>query len=666
MPREYEASEIQLAVNTIKALSIDAVEKAQSGHPGTPMGLADIAFEVFTRYLRHDPRFPGWIGRDRFVLSAGHASMLLYSMLHLTGYNLPLDDLEGFRQLGSMTPGHPEHGITPGVETTTGPLGQGVGNAVGMALAAKMKHARFGEPYAQSRVFCIAGDGDLMEGVSGEASSIAGHLRLDNLVLIYDDNRITIEGETSLAFSEDTGKRYEAYGWHVQVVDDGHDHAKIRAALDQALAHRGQPCFIRARTHIGHGAPNKHDTREAHGEPLGHDEWVATKKAMGFDPEQTFVVPPETVTLFMERVKELAQEHDEWARRFDAWTQANPELAEQLTAFESKKVPADLYDQLLAALPEKEDATRNHSSAMEQVVARLVPSLVGGSADLAPSTKTLIKDGGPVGPGQFGGRNLHFGVREHGMGAVCNGLALSGGFVPFGSSFLIFSDYMRPAIRLSALMEQQCLWIYTHDSIFLGEDGPTHQSVEQLWSLRLIPKLWVARPADALECAATWAMAMSRTDGPTLMALTRQKVPKIDRGPTFDPKDALKGIYIAQEATGGTPDVILVATGSELHLAAGARAKLEAEGKKVRVVSAFCLEPFLNLDAEYRKHVLPKGVKKCSIEAGRTPPWRAVVGEDGLTIGLNQFGASAPDTALASAFGFTVDAVTDKIRTWLG
>jgi len=666
MPRDYDATQIQLAVNTIKGLSIDAVEKAQSGHPGTPMGLADIAFEIYTRYLRHDPRHPRWLGRDRFVLSCGHASMLLYSMLHLSGYDLSLNELEDFRQWNSKTPGHPEHGLTPGVETTTGPLGQGVGNAVGMALALKIKQARFGEPFAESRVFCVASDGDLMEGVSGEASSIAGHLKLDNLVVIYDDNHITIEGDTALAYSEDACKRYEAYGWYVQSLDDGHDHTKIRAALDAALAHSGQPCFIRARTHIGQGAPNKHDTREAHGEPLGKDEAAATKVAMGFDPDKTFFVPPAVVTLFQDRATELGLEHDAWADRFDAWTRANRGLAEQLRAFEDKTVPANLYDELLAAIPDKDDATRNLSNVMEQVVARLVPSLIGGSADLAPSTKTLIKEAGDIGPGQFAGRNMHFGIREHGMGAVCNGLALSGGIIPFGATFLIFSDYMRPAIRLSALMHQQCLWIFTHDSIFLGEDGPTHQSIEQLWALRLIPNLWVARPADAVECAATWAMAMNRKDGPTLMALTRQKLPKIDRGPAFDPKDALKGIYIAQEATGGKPDVILMATGSELHLAVGARARLEADGKKVRVVSGFCLEPFLNLDKEYRSHVLPKGVKKCSIEAGRTPPWRAVVGDEGLTIGINQYGASAPDKMLGLAFGFTVDAVTDKVKAWLG
>jgi len=666
MPREYSPEQIHLAVSTIKGLAIDAVEKANSGHPGTPMGLADITFEIFTRYLRYDPRDPNWLGRDRFVLSCGHASMLLYAMLHLSGYDLPLRELEAFRQWGSKTPGHPEHGLTPGVETTTGPLGQGVGNAVGMALALKLKQARFGEPYAASRIFCLASDGDLMEGVSAEASSIAGHLQLDNLIVIYDDNHITIEGDTSLAYSDDACKRYESYGWFSQFVDDGHDHAKIRAAIDRALAHKGQPCFIRARTHIGQGAPHKHDTKEAHGEALGAEEVAATKRAMGFDPAKSFFVPGDVYTLFKERAADLASEHDAWNARFDAWRKADPERAARLDAFEKKTVRPGLYDELLKALPAKDDATRNTFGALEQLVAARVPSLIGGAADLAPSTKTLLKEGGTVSPGKFEGRNMHFGIREHGMGAICNGMSVSGGIIPFGATFLIFSDYMRASVRLSALMHLQCLWIYTHDSVFLGEDGPTHQSVEQLWSLRLIPNLFVVRPADALECAAGWTIALDRTDGPTAFALTRQKVPQIARDPGFDPKVALRGAYVVQEAAGGKPDCVLVATGSELHLAVGAKAKLEAAGKRVRVVSALCLEAFAAQDPAYRESVLPKGVRKASIEAGRSPPWKAIVGEDGLAIGIDRFGASAPDKAIAEHLGFTVDAVTEKIRAWMG
>jgi transketolase len=668
MPREHDPKSIALAVDTIKGLAMDAVEKAQSGHPGTPMGLANIATELYLRYLRHDPRDPQWIARDRFVLSCGHASMLLYSMLHLSGYDLPLAELENFRQWGSKTPGHPEHGLTPGVETTTGPLGQGIGNAVGMAIALKLKQARFGEPYAGARVFCLASDGDMMEGVSHEASSMAGHLGLDNLIVIYDDNHITIEGDTALAYSEDACKRFEAYGWFAQFLDDGHDHAKIRAAIDRAIAHQSshaQPCFIRARTHIGNGAPTKHDTKEAHGEPLGKDEVAATKKAMGWDPARTFYVPDAVYALFKERADELGKEHAAWKARYDGWRNAHGDVAAKLDAFEKKTVPAGLLEDLLKSLPEKDDSTRNHSGALEQVVAKLVPSFVGGSADLAGSTKTLMKDGGSVGPAKFEGRNFHYGIREHGMGAVCNGMALTGGIIPFGATFLIFSDYMRPSVRLSALMEQVCVWVYTHDSIFLGEDGPTHQSIEQLWSLRLIPNLYVVRPADGFECAIAWALALGRKDGPTAFALSRQKLPNIKRDGQLAARDGLRGVYVAQEASGGAPDVIIVATGSELQLAVAARARLEGEGRRVRVVSALCLEAFEKEDAGYRERVLPKGVRKVSIEAGRTAPWRSVVGDEGLAIGIDRFGASAPDKVLGLKFGLTVDAVTDKIRAWM-
>ena len=664
MPREYDSKSVELSIDTIKTLSIDAVEKANSGHPGTPMGLADITFELWTRYLRYDPTDPTWAGRDRFVLSAGHASMLLYSMLHLSGFDLPLKELEAFRQWGSKTPGHPEHGHTAGVETTTGPLGQGVGNAVGFALAAKLNEARFAEPAKGVRVFAIASDGDLMEGVSGEASSIAGHLGLSNLIVIYDDNHITIEGTTDLAYSDDACKRYDGYGWFTQKID-GHDRAQIRAALDLAMAQTDKPSFIQARTHIAKGAPNAHDTSESHGAPLGKDEIAATKRAMGWDPDKTFHVPNEVYALFKDRAADLAKDRAEWNTRVDAWRKANPELSAQEQAFWKKTVPADLYEQLLKALPEKDDATRNLSNALQQTVAKLVPSLIGGSADLAPSTKTLIKGSPGCGKGEFGGRNLHFGIREHGMGSVCNGMALYGGVIPYGATFLIFSDYMRPSVRLSALMETQCLWIYTHDSIMLGEDGPTHQPIEQLWALRLIPNVFVVRPADALETAAAWALSMHRTKGPTAFALTRQKLPAIKRDANFDPKSALRGCYIAQEATGGKPDLVLVASGSELHLAVGARERLEKAGRKVRVVSALCLEQFAKEDAAYRESVLPKGAKKASIEAGRTSPWCSLIGSDGLAIGIDTFGASAPDKVLAEKFGLTVDAVTQKLEAWL-
>jgi transketolase len=665
MSPSFDEKTIQLCVNTIKGLAMDGVEKAQSGHPGTPMGLSSIAFELFARTMRHDPKDPKWIARDRFVLSAGHASMLIYSMLHLSGYDLPMSELQRFRQWESKTPGHPEAHMTPGVETTTGPLGQGVGNVVGMALGLKLKAARFPGVFDGARVFGICSDGDVMEGVAAEASSIAGHLGLSNIVLFYDDNKITIEGETDLAFSEDVGKRYEAYGWFVQRID-GHDHAAIRGAIDKALAQKERPSFIVARTHIAHGAPNAHDTSEAHGAPLGKDEIAATKKAMGFDPEKHFHVPAEVYALFQARAAELEKDHAAWSEHFAAWCDANPEAADALDAFEARDVPADLYAQLQKAIPEKDDATRNTSNVIQQKVAELVPSLIGGSADLAPSTKTLIKKSGSVKQGAFDGRNLHFGIREHGMGSVCNGMALTGGIVPYGATFLIFSDYMRPSVRLSALCELQCLWIFTHDSIFLGEDGPTHQPIEQLASLRLIPNLAVVRPADGLETAAAWAIALGRKHGPTAFSLTRQKVPTVPRDAGFDPADVLKGAYVAQEASGGKPDLVIVATGSEVQLAVGARAKLEAAGKKVRVVSALSLEVFAEQDEAYKKRVLPPGVRRVSIEAGRTDPWRGVVGESGLCIGIDRFGASAPDKVLGEKFGLTTDAVTAKISAWLG
>ncbi|HVJ93593.1 MAG TPA: transketolase [Labilithrix sp.] len=669
MSREYSPKQVELAVNTIKTLSIDGVEKANSGHPGTPMGLANISFELWSRYLRYDPKDPTWVGRDRFVLSAGHASMLVYSMLHLAGYDLPLSELENFRQWGSKTPGHPEHTHTAGVETTTGPLGQGVGNAVGFALGAKLKAARFGKAFDAVRVFALCSDGDVMEGVSAEASSFAGHLGLSNLVVIYDDNKITIEGETDLAFSEDVGKRYEAYGWFVQHID-GHDHGQIRTAIDKALAQKDKPSFIVARTHIANGAPNAHDTAEAHGAPLGKDEISLTKKGMGWDPDKHFFVPEEVYALFRERAEDNRKEKAAWENELATWRKEHAELAQLLDKFESRDVPADLYEQLLAVLPEKDDATRNLSNALQQHVAEKVPSLIGGSADLAPSTKTLIKKSGSINAKAFEGRNLHFGIREHGMGAVCNALALSGGIIPYGATFLVFSDYMRPSIRLSALGEMQCLWIFTHDSVFLGEDGPTHQPIEHLWTLREIPNLALVRPADALETAAAWSIAMSRKNAPTAFALTRQKVPALKRLEGWDPKNALRGAYILQEATGlaagQKPDVVLIATGSEVQLAVGARERLEQAGKKTRVVSAPCLEIFAEQDAAYRESVIPPGTRRASIEAGITLPWRRWIGDDGLAIGIDHFGASAPDKILAQKFGLTVDAVTSRLTAWLG
>lgn len=650
------------AVHTIQMLSVDGVEQAKSGHPGTPMALAGIAFEIFTRHLRYDPADPAWPDRDRFVLSCGHASMLLYSLLHLAGYDLPLDELKRFRQWGSRTPGHPEVHMTPGVEITTGPLGQGIATAVGMAASIKMLAARFNQvaPISTARVFGIASDGDLMEGVSAEAASLAGHLGLDNLIFFYDDNKITIDGETELAFSEDVGRRYEAYGWHVQRID-GHDHDQIRAALDAAIAVEGRPKLIVARTHIGIGSPNKQDSHKAHGEPLGADEVKLTKQNIGWPVEPTFLVPEEVRAIFTRRAEEGRAAHAAWQAAAAKLTQAGGELADLHQRLMRRDVPSDLLEELVKVAPAKDGATRAHSGVIEQRVAALVPSLAGGSADLNPSTKTYIEGSPAIAAGRYEGRNVHFGIREHAMGAFVNGVALSDGFIPFGSTFLVFADYMRPAIRLAALSHLQALFIFTHDSIYLGEDGPTHQPVEHLWALRLIPNLDVVRPCDALECAAAWAYALERRRGPTAFALTRQKVRNIPRPEGFDPRLMLRGAYAIADAA--EPTLVIIASGSEVEVAVDLKAKLDAEGERVRVVSAPCWQQFERQEQAYRDAVLPPGVRRVVIEAGVTYPWRGVVGERGLVIGRDDFGASAPDKVLQKEFGFTPDAIAAKIRS---
>jgi transketolase len=645
-------------------LAVDGVEKAKSGHPGAPMGLANIAFELWTRHLRYDPENPSWPDRDRFVLSCGHASMLLYAMLHLSGYDLPMEELQRFRQWGSRTPGHPEVHHTPGVETTTGPLGQGIATAVGMAASIKMLGARFNGVSAVStaRVFGIASDGDLMEGVSAEAASLAGHLGLDNLVFFYDDNKITIDGSTSLAFTEDVGRRYEAYGWYVQHID-GHDATQIREALDKAVAEGSRPSLIVARTHIGHGSPNKVDSSKAHGEPLGASEVALTKQALGWPPEPAFFVPDDVRALFAERKGDGARERKAWLERVQTLEQ-HAELGPLWKKLIAKEVPSDLLDALCEAAPKKDGATRAQSGIIEQTVATLVPSFMGGSADLNPSTKTAIESSSALQRGDFSGRNVHFGIREHAMGAFVNGVAVSDGFIPFGATFFVFSDYMRPAIRLAALSRIQSIFVFTHDSVYLGEDGPTHQPVEHLWAMRLIPNCDVVRPCDALECAAAWAHALTRRTGPTLLALTRQTVPNLPRPEGFDNRSMLRGAYVMAEATGGAPTLVLIATGSEVALAVAAKTTLEAEGERVRVVSAPCWDAFQREDMAYRDAVLPRGVGRVVIELGVSEPWRGVVGDGGLVIGHDGFGASAPDKVLAEKFGFTPEAVTQKIRAW--
>jgi transketolase len=670
------ADRVRLAVNALKFLAIDAVEQAKSGHPGMPMGMADVAYHLWTAHLRFDPRAPDWPDRDRFVLSAGHGSMLLYALLHLSGYDLPLEEIRRFRQWDSRTPGHPERGCAPGVETSTGPLGQGIGNAVGMAIAARMLAARFDTPehrIVSHRVWVIASDGDLMEGVASEAASIAGHLGLGNLAVIYDDNRITIEGETRLAFSEDAGRRFEAYGWGVQRID-GHDHGQIVRALDTAARETARPSLIAARTHIAHGSPGKQDTAESHGAPLGPEEAAATRKALGW-PEGPFSVPEEARVPFLERAAAGRREREEWERRFAAWGAAHPERRALWDRYRTRRVPEDLFERLLAAVPPpaKPEATRVTSGKILQTAAELVPSLCGGSADLEPSTMTSLKASDAIRKESFSGRNFHFGVREHGMGAILNGLALHGGPIPYGATFLIFSDYMRPPIRLAAMIGLQVIYVFTHDSIFLGEDGPTHQPVEQLGGLRLVPNLTVVRPADAAETAMAWALALRRPDGPTALILTRQAVPALARPAGFDPHLMLRGGYLLQETAAaegpraGTavPPVVLIGSGSEVAVCVEAAAILAARGTASRVVSMPCPDLFLEQDAAYRRTVLPPGSRIVVVEAARLHGWARVAGNDALFLGIDRFGASAPYKVLAEKYGFTGAIVADRVQRFL-
>jgi len=662
----------QLAINTIKTLAIDAVEKAKSGHPGMPMGAADLAYLLWTRYLRFDPSAPKWPDRDRFVLSAGHGSMLLYALLHLSGYDLSLDDLKQFRQWGSRTAGHPEHGFAPGIETTTGPLGQGVGNSVGMAIAARMMADRFNtteHPLIGHRVWALVSDGDLMEGVAAEAASLAGHLRLGNLTLIYDDNRITIEGETRLAFSEDVGRRFEAYGFHVQRID-GHDHTEILQAFEVAAHESGRPGLIVARTHIAHGSPGKHDTADSHGAPLGPAEVAATKKNLGWPAEPAFHVPDEARIPFQERAAAGKAQHQEWGRMFEAWSAAHPDLRTAWDSYVSRAVPEEMFDRLLSALPmeSKPEATRVTSGRILQIAAKHVPALCGGSADLEPSTKTKIKGSESIRGESFAGRNFHFGIREHGMGAILNGMALSGSAIPYGSTFLIFSDYMRPPMRLAALMRLQVIYVFTHDSIFLGEDGPTHQPIEQLATLRAVPNMVVVRPADAAETAMAWALALQRRDGPTALALTRQGVPPLQRPSGFDPHSMLRGGYVVAEdgSSDGKEPLVLVASGSEVSCALEARALLAQKGIDSRLVSMPCPQIFLEQPEDYRLEVIPRPSRVVVVEAGSTQGWDRIAGLDGLLLGVDRFGASAPAGVLAEKYGFTGPLVAERILHFLG
>jgi transketolase len=657
----------QLCINTIRTLAIDAVQQANSGHPGMPMGAAPMAFVLWTRHLRHHPADPAWPDRDRFVLSAGHGSMLLYALLHLTGYDLPLEELERFRQWGSRTPGHPERGLTPGVETTTGPLGQGFGNAVGMAIAQTINAARFNRPghtLVDYRVYVIASDGDMMEGVASEAASLAGHLRLGRLIVLYDDNHISIEGDTALAFSEDVPGRFEAYGWHVQRLADGNDTAAIDRAIEAAKTDP-RPSLIAVRTHIAYGSPNKQDTAEAHGAPLGKEEVLLTKRKLGWPEEPAFLIPESALAVFREAVRKGRDLEADWRRRAEAYARDHPQLAAEW----ARTLRGDLPEGWTAALPDfsaKDGAmaTREASGKVLNAVAPRLPELVGGSADLAPSTNTIVKGGGDYGPGSYGGRNMHFGVREHAMGAIANGMAVSGGLIPYVATFLIFSDYMRPPIRLAALMEQRVVYVFTHDSVGLGEDGPTHQPVEQLAALRAIPNLVVVRPADATETAAAWRVALERRHGPTAIALTRQKLPVLD---ATSVEGAMRGGYVLADGDGGPAEVIVIGTGSEVHLALAARAELAKQGVRARAVSLPSFELFDAQPEAYRRSVLPPEVRaRVAVEAAVPFGWDRYVGPSGAAVGLERFGASAPYQTIYEQLGLTAAAVVARARALLG
>jgi transketolase len=655
-------------INTIRMLAADAVQKAKSGHPGMPMGAAAMAYVLWTRILRHNPANPAWPDRDRFVLSAGHGSMLLYALLHLTGYDLSLDDLTQFRQWGSKTPGHPEYGHTPGVETTTGPLGQGVANAVGMAIAERWLAAQFnrdGHAIVDHYTYAIAGDGDLMEGVAAEAASLAGHLRLGKLICLYDDNRITIDGSTDLAFTEDVGKRFEAYGWQVLRVADGNDLDGVESAVRAAQAEAGRPSLLLCRTHIGFGSPNRQDTSKAHGEPLGEDEVRLTKQKLGWPESPAFLVPDEAREEFRRALGHGKAWEAEWRQRLAAYAAALPVEAARWEQYQSGKLPAHWGAALPTFQPgEPPVATRAVSGKVIQAIYGTVTNLVGGSADLAPSNNTYVAAGGVFQAGSYGGRNFHFGVREHAMGAIANGLALHGGLRPYVASFLVFADYMRPAIRLATLMRLPVVFVFTHDSIGLGEDGPTHQPIEQIASLRAIPGLRVIRPADAGETVEAWRAALTQP-GPSCLILTRQNLPILDRSGVA--AGAARGAYILAEAPGGRPQLILLATGSEVELALGARKILEEKGVAARVVSLPSWELFEAQPPEYRDAVLPPAVSaRLAVEAGSPMGWHRYVGLAGDVVGMNRFGASAPARVLFEKFGFTGEAVAARALKLLG
>lgn len=655
----------QLCVNSIRTLSMDAVQKANSGHPGMPMGTADIAYVLWTKYLKHNPKNPNWFNRDRFILSAGHGSMLIYSLLHLTGYDLSLDEIKNFRQLGSKTPGHPEYGVTPGVEMTTGPLGQGFATGLGMAMAEKYLSNRFNtdaDKIVDHFTYAIVSDGDLMEGVSHEAASLAGHLKLGKLIYLYDSNRITIEGTTDLAFTENTKLRFEAYGWDVQEID-GHNHAQIAEAIENAQKETEKPSIIICKTHIGFGSPNKQDTPDSHGAPLGDEEIKLTKEAYNWPSDEPFFIPEEALNEFRKAIANGEKAETEWQNTLNSFKKANPDEAAEFDKWISRALPN--LEEVLPEFPvsEKGEASRNASGKVIQALKDAIPNLFGGSADLAGSNKTDIDDGKSFIVESNTGRIVHYGVREHAMATAINGINLHGGLIPYGGTFFVFTDYMRPAIRLAALMKVPSIFVMTHDSIGLGEDGPTHQPVEHLASLRAMPNVLVLRPGDANEVAYAWKAALENTDGPSLLVLTRQNMPTYQRDEENAASLVQKGAYIFRDSEKETPDAILIGTGSELSLAVEAQETLKNQGIDARVVSMPSWELFEKQDDAYKNNVLPQEVKnRVSVEAGSTFGWKKYIGDHGTAVGMDSFGDSAPFDELYNHFGITTEAVVKAAK----
>lgn len=659
----------QLGINTVRVLSADAVQKANSGHPGTPMGLAPIGHVLWTKVMNYNPQDPEWPNRDRFILSCGHACMLQYSYLFLTGYNLTLNDIKNFRQLHSKTAGHPEYGLLDGIEVTTGPLGQGFANGVGMGIAQQYLAHRYNKPdfkLFDYTIYTICSDGDIMEGVASEAASLAGHLKLGHLIYLYDDNQITIEGDTSLAFNEDVTERFQGYGWHVQSVADGNDLDAIYTAIENAKKETKRPSLIKVRTHIGFGSPNKVDTASAHGSPLGKDEVKLVKENFGFDPEKSFVVADEVLNYYRQKGKAGAQKESDWNELYKKYKEKYPAEAAEYELFKSGKLPEGWKDNLPVFKPtEKGVATRKASGKMLNAIAAKLPMLIGGSADLAPSTDTNLNEFESFDSENHSGRNFHFGIREHSMGAVLNGMALTKGIIPYGATFLIFSDYMRPPIRLAAIMKIRPVFIYTHDSIGLGEDGTTHQPVEQLIGLRSVPNLTVIRPADANETVQAWRVTLEHSGGPVALVLTRQELPEIDQDIYAKATELEKGAYILSDSE-GAPQLILMGSGSEVHLLIQAQEQLKGESINARVVSFPSWELFDAQSEEYQQKVLPKNIRKrLAVEAGSPIGWCKYVTDEGEVIGVTQFGESAPGPQIMKEYGFSVENIIAKAKALL-